>query len=218
MRKRIIHRSSNEEINYIQALSRESTIKAYANWIELSDAESQCLSIFLKKNARVLDLGCGTGRIAKIIGSNLEYYLGIDLSPEMIKVARILNPDFKFLCEDILEPSYNERNFDAILLMNNVVDMLHPVERRRNIFIQLKDFIEPSGVVIFSSHLLNNAKVPGYYKEDYHGALVSTYRSSFSQLCEEVESYGFEVKMALRDYRSTSADWAYIVAKTKNNI
>ena len=96
--------------------------------------------------------------------------------------------------------------------MNNVLDMLHPVERRQEVFHQIKELLGPSGILIYSSHLLRSNGTPGHYEEDYHGFSVNTYRSSFSQLCEEVENFGFEVKLAARDYRCDIADWAYVVA------
>lgn len=206
-------KASEQEKNYVQALSRESVIEAYANWKELSVIEQQCIDMFLMEKSRVLDLGCGAGRIPRIFGDRLGSYLGVDCSPEMVSLARKLNPKFKFVCEDFLESSYTELRFDTVLLMNNVLDMLHPFERRQEAFSLVKSLLDPNGVLIYSSHLLNDEGTSGYNKEDYHGAFVNTYRSSFWQLCKEAESCGFEIKLAARDYRYQVADWAYIVAK-----
>lgn len=38
-------KASEQEKNYVQALSRESVIEAYANWKELSVIEQQCIDI-----------------------------------------------------------------------------------------------------------------------------------------------------------------------------
>ena len=35
-----------------------------------------------------LDLGCGTGRFARLLAQRAERVLGLDLSPQMIRVAR----------------------------------------------------------------------------------------------------------------------------------
>lgn len=212
MRKKSEHKPSNSESNYVRALSRDSTVNAYANWRELTKIESLCLDNAIRRGDSILDLGCGTGRIAYTIGAKLGSYLGIDCSSEMINAAKELNPTFTFLCEDILSPSYSENNFDVILLMNNVLDMLHPIQRRNEIFILTKELLKPQGVLVASSHLLHNSDSRGYYEEDYHGVSVNTYRSTFSQLCEEFESYGYKIRIAARDYRSEKADWAYIVA------
>ena len=215
MRRKATHKPSHHETDYVQALSRESVIEAYANWTELSGIEQQCLDMFLGPSDRVLDLGCGAGRIPRILGERLGSYLGVDCSSEMIRIARSFNPEFKFLCEDILEPSFSDRDFDLVLLMNNVIDMLHPIERRQEVFSLIKNRLGHGGLLFYSSHLTDLEGAPGYYQEDYHGATVNSYRSTFGQLCEEVESCGFEVRLAARDYRSGVADWAYIVADKK---
>lgn len=215
MSKKVVYKPSNFEQNYTQVFSKKSVINAYASWMELSDIERQCLDMFLGADDRVLDLGCGVGRIPSILEQRFGSYLGIDCSSEMIDMARKLNPECKFLCEDILQPSFSERNFDVILLMNNVLDMLHPVERRQEVFHLVKGLLGHSGLLIYSSHLLKTKGTPRYYQEEYHGFSVNTHRSSFSQLCEEAESFGFEVKLATRDYRYQVADWAYIVASYK---
>ena len=74
-------KASEQEKNYVQALSRESVIEAYANWKELSVIEQQCIDMFLMEKSRVLDLGCGAGRIPRIFGDGLGSYLGVDCSP-----------------------------------------------------------------------------------------------------------------------------------------
>lgn len=206
--------ASEYEKKYVQTLSRKSTVSAYTNWMELSEIERQFLDQFLKEGDNVLDLGCGTGRIPKILGPRLGGYLGIDCSAEMIKAAKELNQGFEFKHEDFLESHFEKCSFDVVLLMNNVVDMLHPIERRLRAFELVKDLLSSTSVMICSSHLLNGHQVSGYYEEEYYGAMVNTYRSSFGQLCDEVESHGLNLKLAARDFRPQSqfADWVYLVA------
>ena len=45
----------------------------------------------------ILDVGCGTGTILKFISSKTEIKgYGLDISPQMLEVARKKNPDFVF--------------------------------------------------------------------------------------------------------------------------
>ena len=59
------------------------------------------------RSASILDVGCGVGHFAKWLNeSGYEGdYIGIDLMPEMIDRARVLNPGMRFeVCDLLLEP------------------------------------------------------------------------------------------------------------------
>ena len=47
----------------------------------------------------LLDLGCGDGRLAKVIPKEMKY-LGVDFSSGRIEKARKNHPDRKFICQD----------------------------------------------------------------------------------------------------------------------
>ena len=204
---------NENEIEYVNALSRPATIDAYSNWNELSETESLFVKKYINSNSKIIDLGCGTGRIVKTLKLNEANYVGIDCSQQMIDAAVKSNPTHKFICDDILNVTFEPETFDVVLLMNNVVDMLNPYERRAALFVICKKILRQHGILIYSSHILSKGIVSGYYPEDYHGATVYTYRAMFSQLCAEIENLGFEITIAARDYRVEKADWAYLAAK-----
>jgi 2-polyprenyl-3-methyl-5-hydroxy-6-metoxy-1,4-benzoquinol methylase len=210
----MINIANENEFNYVQALSRPNVVEAYSSWMELSSVEKLLLDQYVKPGSKIIDLGCGTGRIVDTMNPATHDYLGIDCSKEMIDAAKKLFPKYKFICDDILNVVQPVELFDVVLLMNNVVDMLNPYERRLSVFNLCKTYLNSNGVLIYSSHLSKDANW-GYCSEDYHGATVHTYRAAFSQLCAEIEGLGFEICIAARDYRSKNADWAYIAAKIK---
>ncbi|HUW21610.1 MAG TPA: class I SAM-dependent methyltransferase [Candidatus Bathyarchaeia archaeon] len=53
-----------------------------------------------KSNPKVIDIGCGDGRDAKEITKKTDDYLGIDLSVELIKIARKKVPRGNFIIAD----------------------------------------------------------------------------------------------------------------------
>src|SRR5262245_43744792 len=71
----------------------------------------------IPSNARtVLEIGCGTGRLARALAAQGVSVTAIDLSPEMIRVARERtgsNPRLTFLCADVMESSF-ETTFDCV--------------------------------------------------------------------------------------------------------
>lgn len=62
---------------------------------------------------RVLDLGCGTGHLTKLIASRGAEVFGIDNSPSMIEQARALYPDLPFEIGDG-ENFHFDDPFDAV--------------------------------------------------------------------------------------------------------
>lgn len=60
-------------------------------------------SNFLKQGSAILDLGCGPGNIAKFLVNQDKGYkiLGVDLSTEMLKLARRNVPGEEFILADI---------------------------------------------------------------------------------------------------------------------
>ncbi len=64
-------------------------------------------------NKLVLDAATGTGDIAHLLKNQGIQVQGIDLSHEMIKVAKKRFPDITFSVEDSLNLSFEDKSFDA---------------------------------------------------------------------------------------------------------
>lgn len=201
-------RSALEEA-YIAAMSRKEVVDAYASWTEVTRAENACLELAFMPGTRVLDLGCGAGRFALRLGRQASRYLGIDASPAMIQVARRNCPDRDFAVGDIVEFDAGAGQWDLVLLMGNVLDCLHPEERRTLELQRCAVWLHAGGWMVGSSHLTERGQDRGYYSEDYHGAVIQNHRAALAEIVDEVESHGFEVALICRDYRETSADWCY---------
>lgn len=64
----------------------------------------------LWKDKKVLDVACGWGRFAGIFKP--ENYLGVDFSPEMIRIAKEKFPKYKFECLDF--DQINDKDYDLV--------------------------------------------------------------------------------------------------------
>jgi SAM-dependent methyltransferase len=204
---------SRYELESIRAMSRAQVVEAYGQWSSISEAESFCLS-FLPSEPEVIDLGCGTGRMFACAGHRFASYLGVDRSTEMIERARSLHPTANFKVADVLDFVLPGRSgVDVVLIMHNVIDMLHPQDRRHALLRQSRALLKPGGTMICSSHLARRGDTDGYRMEDYHGSQVLTFRASLGHWVAEAETANFEVLHAVRDFRGSTADWAYVVTR-----
>jgi SAM-dependent methyltransferase len=103
---------------------------------------------------RVVEVGCGAGRVLGYLVDLGGDVCGIDLSPDMVAYCRRTYPaadvrigDVAALGDSIPGP------FDAIVAANNLLDVFDDA-RRRAVLAQLRTLLAPDGVLIFSSHNL----------------------------------------------------------------
>lgn len=86
--------------------------------------EARFVSTLRPPPARVLDAGCGTGRIATEL-TRLGYdVVGVDADPAMIDVARERDAYTRFVWADLASLELVSQSFDVVLLAGNVVPYL----------------------------------------------------------------------------------------------
>ena len=72
----------------------------------------------IRENMHVLDVACGTGvLIPDYLKRNVASVTGIDISPEMAKIAQEKFPDVKVICGDVETEEFPQK-FDAIMVYN----------------------------------------------------------------------------------------------------
>jgi len=81
-------------------------------------------SFFVPQGARVLELGCGSGDLLASVRPG--YGVGIDFSPEIIKIAKANHPHLHFFVSDAERPEIDE-TFDYII-MSDLVSSLWDIQ------------------------------------------------------------------------------------------
>lgn len=106
---------------------------------------------------RVLELGCGAGRVTGYLATISDQTHGIDISPAMVAFCQRTYPSVTFRQGDLRDMSaYDNDSFDVIFGPNNVLDVLTDDERQRA-FDELRRLIAPDGLLIFSTHNRDHA-------------------------------------------------------------
>jgi len=98
------------------------------------------------KCGNALEIGCGTGAFARQLGERCRYVIGIDLSAEMIRVARSRSSRIKnleFELADAMSWSFPQSHFDFICS----IATLHHLEQTE-LLPKIKAALRPGGVFV----------------------------------------------------------------------
>lgn len=138
----------------------------------------------LPANARVVDLGCGTGGAAARLATHGVFVLGLDTTPQRLRAAHdirvrgetttpiaraighaepvtltrpeLVGGDTDFLLADVVDPPLAPNSWDAVVL-SNVYDV---VRSPTHLLGQARALLRPGGVLFLSSPYQFTARTP----------------------------------------------------------
>ena len=105
-----------------------------------------------KAPARLLDFACGTGRVLACVESLVEVAEGIDISENMVALARAKCRQARFKVGDILsQPDLLQPSYEVITAFRFLLNV-EPALRRR-VLLKLREVArEPDGLLILNVH------------------------------------------------------------------
>ncbi len=112
----------------------------------------------LKPNMRLFEFGCGTGSTALIHAPLVEHITAIDVSDQMIAIAKnkaeqqnITNIDF--LTSTIDDFDAGEQRFDVVLGLS----ILHLLKNTQQVVKQVSQMLNPGGLLVTSTPCLGDS-------------------------------------------------------------
>ena len=111
----------------------------------------------LGAEARVLELGCGTGSTALKLAPHVAHLTGTDLSAEMVAIAEEKRAaagltNLRFVAAEAADPSLPAGSFDAVLAMN----LLHLVPDMAATLAVAHGLLRPGGLLITKTPCLSD--------------------------------------------------------------
>lgn len=108
--------------------------------------EADFVTTLLPAPARVLDAGCGTGRVAVRLDELGYDVVGVDVDPEMLFVAAREAPDLHWLLADLTTLEL-ETEFELVLVAGNTIPLLEE-ETLAAACVRLAAHTVPGGLVV----------------------------------------------------------------------
>lgn len=137
----------------------------------------------LPKNARALDMGCGTGGILQMLGSQFEAY-GTDTSELAVELCRQAKIEGAFHC-DLAGFPHPGMQFDLV----TVLDVIEHVDDDLGLLRQCIDKMRPGGMILVT--------VPAFQSLWSHHDEINHHRRRYrkKQLASVLAAAGFELRL-----------------------
>lgn len=104
----------------------------------------------LKKGVRVLEVGCGPGRDLQVLSKMGFDLTGIDISKEMLKIARKHNLEVELREMDISNMIFKDASFDGVYTLYALIHL--PKNEIRKALKKIYQMLKPRGIFLLVDH------------------------------------------------------------------
>ncbi len=100
----------------------------------------------LQEDARVLDVGCGSGRDTDILRKKGFKVTGVDLSGKLLEIARSNHPEIKFVQASMTDLPFTNGSFDGLWVHASLLHLETDVDLQRA-FLEFQRVLTDEGIV-----------------------------------------------------------------------
>jgi SAM-dependent methyltransferase len=160
----------------------------------------------------VADIGCGPGHVTAHLRTLGVDAFGVDLSPEMVKVARRDHPGLRFEVGSMTSLSLPEASVAGIVAWQSLIHI--PDEQVQVAFAQFHRVMRPAGPLQLLFHMGHGStlKTDGY---GGHPMNVRVHRRQPDDVATWLEAAGFDVEAEMVLSPRESASQAFLFARRR---
>lgn len=165
-----MNRETAEKLMQITSESYQKIASSFSetrnfSWMEIDLA----IAKYLKNNIKILDLGCGNGRLLISLKKYLENfdYLGLDNCQKLIEKAletqkthviegdtstcRLHDKNINFIHQNILDlKNFSDSSFDCIFMIASF-NHIAGIELREKLLLEVQRILKPEGILIMTN-------------------------------------------------------------------
>jgi SAM-dependent methyltransferase len=113
----------------------------------------------LISGTKILELGCGSGRLTRLLTSAGHHVTGIDLSPSMLQTAQRRAPDCRLICMDMRKLAFRT-TFAAIIIPYNTLNLLADNDDVFRCLEGCRDHLQASGQLLIQLYTPSGSLSP----------------------------------------------------------
>ena len=167
------------------------------------------------KGTKALDFGCGTGRSSRFLEQLQLETIGVDISNEMISIAKNTNPkgDYRCITDGKLD-QFSKESFDLILSAFTF-DNIQTIEKKTTLFKNLSNILKSDGIFI------NLVSSPDIYTHEWASFSTKDFPENKDAKTGDVVpiiTTDIEDKRPCYDIYCTHEDYAFIYNVSGFNI
>ncbi len=127
----------------------ERYVKKFMDFTDYNEKIDR-FSKYINKGDKILDLGCGPGNVAKQLWNSVGpfEYIGVDLSEEMLNIARKTFEWGTFFCTDLKDIDFENSAFDIIVMSFCIVHLDN--DEMSKLISKVSKYLRPSGKLYIS--------------------------------------------------------------------
>ena len=141
-----------------QGYTEKEVVEHYGSAMEIWAEEKFIFDKYFKNVGHILDIGCGGGRTSFYLAGLGNKVTAIDLSPDLIKVAKqrlAKEPaDIEFYVKDAQNLNYSDSFFDGVIFSYNGIGYIPRAEGKIKFLKEVRRILKPERYFFFTAHNL----------------------------------------------------------------
>lgn len=204
-------------------LIAEQYSNEFGNYIEDLDAYEEFEKV-LVKNAKILDLGAGSGRTYSYFNKKGYEYTGLDFSKEMRDYAYKLHGEFPYIVDDMmnLKKYFADNSLDAIFAVYSLFHL--PKDDLKKLFADVYDVLKVNGVFLFTYQIGQGEEMVDepYLNENGKEVLYMSYQTN-EEIKKILDSFSYtelykkeKIETSDSAINSNEVTTAFVLVKKSN--